>query len=400
MSKKVARHMGLLGADFQLLKKYVLILGLAGWVSNSVGQDIQFSQYRTFPLYLNPASTGNIDQQRLAFNSRSQWVGIDGAFNTIGASYDYNWSKLSSGLGVMLLQDEMSAGGFSTFTGSGLYSYHLQISDNVRLRTGVRVSYFQERLNPKAVTFADQLIRNDGSETYEQFDQLSHDYMDYSWGSILYISDEDHLKHLWVGMAFDHLTKPEVSFNQFDGNLPVKFTLHGGGEHRLSKNQKGFPEHVITYTILYKAQLKWDQAEFGASYIKRIPHKKRTLTEWKKTQAKFEPSYKQNFGLHAGSKTPLPLVYAEAGLKYRGLPLLKHYESGYSNHEAIVVMIAMGYYNLKVAYTFDWTISTLRYSNSGGAHEISMIYNFNLGVSENAEKKKKGKKQKALLDGL
>ena len=178
----------------------------------------------------------------------------------------------------------------------------------------------------------------------------------------------------------------------------MKFTFHGGGEHRLSTNDKGFPEHVITYNFMYKGQLKWDQAEIGATYIKRIPHKKRTMPEWKKTQAKFEPSYKQNFGKSAESNTPLPLVYVEGGVKYRGIPFLKRYEAGYSNHESIIILAAVNWYDFKVTYTFDWTISTLRYSNSGGAHEISLIYDFEIPVSDKKVRRQKARKQKALFD--
>ncbi|MBL4577116.1 MAG: PorP/SprF family type IX secretion system membrane protein [Flavobacteriales bacterium] len=384
---------------FRLHHTFGLLILMGGFSLTSLSQEIQFSQYSAFPLYLNPAYTGNIDQQRVALTSRNQWVAVDGAFNTLGVAYDYNLKNFKSGVGLVLLQDESSGGGFSTFTAAGLYAYHLKINDQVSFNSGVRVSYIQQRLDPNVLTFTDQLIRNDGSNTYEVFDHLAHDYIDFSWGNVLFISDEEQAKNYWVGLSFDHLTKPEMSFNSLDGPLPVKFALHGGAEYRMSKNQKGFPDHVMTYRFLYKSQVQWDQTEIGATYIRRVPHKRRTLTAWKKTQPKFDPSYKQLKGKLASSKTPMPLVYAEVGLTYRGMPI-KKYGPGYKNHESAVVLLGFNFYNVKVAYTFDFTISMLGFSSSGGAHEVSLIYKFEIPVSEKKEKKKKLRQQKALFDGV
>ncbi|MBL4754338.1 MAG: PorP/SprF family type IX secretion system membrane protein [Flavobacteriales bacterium] len=363
-------------------------------------QDIQFSQYNAYPLYLNPALTGKIQQQRVALNSRSQWLNVDGAFSTAGFSYDYNLKNINSGLGIIVIQDETSGGGMATSTVGGLYSYHLRVGSSLGLNTGFKVSYNQQKLDPGKLTFTDQLLRNDGSSTYEIFDHLAHDYIDYSWGTVLYLADSSADKSYWLGMAFDHLTKPDVTFKGIDGKLPLKFTLHGGAQIRMSKNDIGFPENVISYFFQYKSQLKWDQAEFGASYIKRIPHKKRTMKDWKKTQAKFEPSYKQHKGYTTASSTPMPLVYAEGGLTYRGLPLFKKYRPGYSNHEAIIVLLGFNYYDVKVSYSYDLTISKLGQRNTAGVHEITMNYIFAAVYdADKRSKKKKAKKQKALFSG-
>ena len=63
-----------------------------------------------------------------------------------------------------------------------------------------------------------------------------------------------------------------------------------------------------------------------------------------------------------------------AGLWYRGLPIIKAYQPGYGNNEAIVLMV--GYETesqLRFVYSYDITISKLT-MRSAGAHEISLIY--------------------------
>ncbi len=376
-----------------------LILLMGSICTICYGQEIQFSQYRSFPLYVNPALTGNIEQQRISFVSRNQWVSIKGAFNTVGFSYDVHWKKIKSGLGLIVAQDETSNGGFSTFTAGGLYSYHIRISRTLYLNSGLRVSFVQQKLNPDKLTFADQLIRNDGSATYETFGKRTNNFVDFSWGNVLFFSDSSsQAKSYWFGFVLDHLSTPQISFKDYDGKLPMKFTIHAGAQYRLNQNEIGFPENVISFSFLYKSQLKWDQAELGASFIRRLPHKKRTLVEWKKVQAKFEPSYKQNFGKISRSEMPMPLVYLEVGLTYRGLPFIKKYDTGYPNHEAVILLVGFSYYKFMMAYTFDITISKLKISNTGGAHELSLVYNFAIPASEKREVKKKAKKRRALFD--
>ena len=384
---------------FKSISILVLILTINGFCSKVYAQEIQFSQYQSFPMYINPATTGNIEQQRVALVSRNQWMGIKGAFNTVGFAYDVNWKKIKSGLGLIVAQDQTSDGGFSTFTAGGLYSYHIRLSRAIYLNSGLRVSFVQQKLNPNKLSFADQLIRNDGSATYENFGNMTNSFVDFSWGNVLFFGDSSSkAKSYWLGFALDHLSKPQITFLDYDGKMPIKLTVHAGAQYRLNQNEIGFPENVISFSILYKSQLKWDQAEVGFSWIRRLPHKKRTLVEWKNVQPKFEPSYRQNFGKPSRSKMPMPLVYLEMGLKYRGLPFIKKYGPGHPNNEAVIVLIGLSYYKFMIAYTFDITISKLKISNTGGAHEVSLVYKFAKPVSEKQTNRKIRKKRRALFD--
>jgi hypothetical protein len=66
-----------------------------------------------------------------------------------------------------------------------------------------------------------------------------------------------------------------------------------------------------------------------------------------------------------------PLVF---GLWYRGLPLIKSYSEGYSNHESVILLVGLDYKDrFRIGYSYDITISQLSMS-SGGSHEISVIF--------------------------
>ena len=66
----------------------------------------------------------------------------------------------------------------------------------------------------------------------------------------------------------------------------------------------------------------------------------------------------------------------EVGIWYRGIPIFKGAESSSVNHDAIIVLLAYKISGIRVAYSYDITISGLGWSTAG-AHEVSLIYEFN-----------------------
>ena len=63
-----------------------------------------------------------------------------------------------------------------------------------------------------------------------------------------------------------------------------------------------------------------------------------------------------------------PLVF---GLWYRGIPFATS-QAG----DAVIGLLGIKTDNLSIGYSYDFTISNL-IGSSGGAHEISLIYEFN-----------------------
>lgn len=63
------------------------------------------------------------------------------------------------------------------------------------------------------------------------------------------------------------------------------------------------------------------------------------------------------------------------GIWYRGIPLLKAYQPGYSNNDAVTLLLGLTTDKFNFGYSYDLTISRLA-NNTGGAHEICMSYHF------------------------
>ena len=163
---------------------FVLFAGVAK------GQDPIYSQYFAAPLQLNPAFTGNTVSPHLALNYRNQWTTFsDGAqaYETYSLSYSQFSTRLNSGFGLMLLTDDAGQGLYKTTKVSGVYSYRLQIKDNLYLKLGLEGSLVRINLDWAKLEFPDQIDPILGSvspggtpfPTEEiQPDDLSNNYFD------------------------------------------------------------------------------------------------------------------------------------------------------------------------------------------------------------------------------
>ncbi|MFC2152310.1 type IX secretion system membrane protein PorP/SprF, partial [Bacteroidota bacterium] len=65
------------------MKNLIIYICLAvSFVLNANGQDPQFSQFYSSPLYLGPSLAGAAEQSRLIANYRNQWANLPQAFST------------------------------------------------------------------------------------------------------------------------------------------------------------------------------------------------------------------------------------------------------------------------------------------------------------------------------
>ena len=64
------------------------------------------------------------------------------------------------------------------------------------------------------------------------------------------------------------------------------------------------------------------------------------------------------------------------GVWYRGIPIGQNV-AGNTSRDAIVFIIGLQFSNFELGYSYDFTISELGV-NSGGAHEISIVYRFDM----------------------
>src|SRR5690606_6309592 len=293
---------------------------------------------------LNPGFAGSTQQGRAGLNYRNQWPAIDNAtFVTMSAYADYYFDDFNSGVGLIVTADRQGPAGLRSNSVALQYAYQVNITKNLTFRPGIEVGYVFRDLDYSRLVFGDQydpnsfdpnqgLLPSGEGRGNERFS-----YPDLALGGIFYSSN------FWVGVSAHHLTTPTQSFYDDDlYTLPRKFSAHLGYRFDLDPvtNKRGYKlvlrERSITPSILYKTQGDFDQLDAGLYY------------------------------------THEPVVI---GVWYRGLPF-KPLE-GINNHESAIFLIGFTKNNLNIGYSFDYTISKLGI-DSGGAHEVSLSYEFSL----------------------
>jgi type IX secretion system PorP/SprF family membrane protein len=298
---------------------------------NSIAQDPQLSHYYNAPLYMNPAFAGTGNNTRAILNYRNQWPGVGPAYVTFAASMDHHISTINSGVGLMVLSDKQA--GFSSTEISPMFSYQVDLNDRWTFRPGLQASFVSRGADYSDYLFGDQL-GSEGSLNIPTKDNLvknaaRNNYLDFSTGGILY-SDK-----VWVGLSLHHLNKPDqsiISDQKFP--LPVKTSVQAGYKIKLENEYLSQYEKEKSFipTFMYKSQGKFDQLDLGMYFL-------------------YEPIM--------------------LGMWYRGIPV-KNLEK-LPNNESLVFLAGVNYLGLTIGYSYDLTISKLTPS-SGGSHEVSLIY--------------------------
>jgi type IX secretion system PorP/SprF family membrane protein len=306
-------------------------------------QDFQFSQYHESPLYLNPAFTGLAKMHRLTLNSRIQWPNLPRAFVTNAIAYDYNLESLSSGFGLMLTRDVAGSGSLGNTNASFLYSYKVSIGNNLVLSTGLQFAYNFTGINQNGLTLGDQLLDDRGVSFDSELANVQNiEYFDFSGGMLLYS------KKLWGGFALHHITEPEMSLIGDSNPLNMKISVHGGIRIPLYAGPKKLDNiSSIAPSFVYKRQGENDQLDLGFNWH-------------------YDP--------------------ISAGLWYRGVPLDRNdTEERLYDRDALIFKFGLLFPKFQVGYSYDFTLSGLG-AASGGAHEISIIFNFLTEVSDRRKK--------------
>ncbi|MFN8239898.1 MAG: PorP/SprF family type IX secretion system membrane protein [Bacteroidales bacterium] len=306
------------------LKYLVILLSLVA--VDLYGQDPTFSQFYANPLYLSPSFAGATEDYRFSLNYRNQWPAVPGVFHTYSIGFDKAMPNFNSGIGVLATYDVAGSGDLSTTNIGLLYSYDFNINKEWHVRPGVNFKFNYLGLNIYKLIFNSQISGSGTTPpvTPPPFDNVAD--VDFAT-SVLVYNDK-----IWGGFTLDHLLTPKQSFYGENSKLPVKFNLYGGvrviGHSRLRKKMI----EALSIATNFQTQGRFYQTDIGLYYYKS------------------------------------PLIF---GLWYRGIPFMTS-QAG----DAVIALVGYKVDKIHIGYSYDFTISNL-ISSSGGAHEISVVYEFN-----------------------
>lgn len=313
----------------------LLLICLALFGFKLSGQDIHFTQFYNAPLTLNPGETTNHDADwRVAGIYRNQWRSFGAAFNTIAASFDYQFllkkGKLAAGIVMYSDRTNGTAGINSTkIMLSGAYQLPIKKS---RLNFGVQAGFVNKSLSSN--TFPDQFNNDTG---YFDGDLTTADggtgiktmYPDINVGVV----------YTLTGKKF----KPEIGFAVHHINFP-KENFYGKDKHLK-------PRPVFSFSGYWQFSTRW-------SLIPRV------LYMYHSGASDFIGGLQ--LGYHFGENSMrIKSIYAG--------PMLR--EGFEAAPNAVMIAGGINFKKFELGGAFDLTSSSLnKPTNYRGAFEVSLIY--------------------------
>jgi len=298
-------------------------------------QDPQFSQFYNAPLYLNPGFTGITPQQRVVLNHRLQWPNLPQAYSTYAVSYEMFIGEIKSGVGLMITTDLQGSSGWRTSNAGLLYSYKLRINQDWVVSPGIIFGYGQQSVGDNLI-LGDEL--DTGVDTSDpDINRLgTENYFDVGSGLVLYN------RQLWFGFSAYHINRPNQSVLGGESRLPMKINVHAGMRIPLKQGLKTSGNvDYLTPSFVYRHQGPFQQLDVGLQYH-------------------IDP--------------------VAIGVWYRGIPVprsfkMENEEVSGNLQDALAFILSLRFGNFQFGYSYDFTISDLG-TSTGGAHEISIIYEF------------------------
>jgi type IX secretion system PorP/SprF family membrane protein len=311
-------------------------------------QDLHFSQWFNAPLITNPANTGFIPDAdyRLGANYRDQWssvmtepyktMSIWGDAQVFRNKIENGWM----GLGGVILRDEAGSGNLTSTQAYASVAYHQMLGISSLLSLGFNVGWINKRINSANLKFPDQFdgkFFDNTLPTSVQIDQPNVSLFDMQAGMNYAYFPTDKM-YVNAGFSVWHLNHARESFFStdpagFDSRLPSRYIGFLNGSFKTSDlvivnpmayytNQAGSSEMVLGLNAQYNLSSDGDQQVIGGLYFR-------------------------------------------VG-------------------DAVIPMIGFIYKNIKLSFTYDATVSSLRNANNGfGAWEFSLIENGNYGSQYN-----------------
>lgn len=246
----------------------VLLAACLGSTAVKAQTDPHFSQYYTYPLWLNPGLTGAIDgDYRVTGIYRNQWNNISNGFSTPGVSADMVTAK-NINLGVNLMNQTAAGGAYNYLNGylSVAYTgFRFGKEGNQRVSIGITGGVINRRFNPSKFQTGAQWddVTNSLNLNLPMTDILSKNSamaFDAGAGIMYFDAAPGKRANLFAGFSAYHLTQPDDPFisGGVGQQLPVRYTLHGGVKLNVSDVIS------ITPNLLYMKQGKAEEKMLGA----------------------------------------------------------------------------------------------------------------------------------------
>lgn len=327
------------------------VLVLCFWAFSSRAQDAVFSQFYNTALYMNPALAGFDDDITVTMNHRSQWNFLQFPYTTsqISAILPYYKDKHSKpfghigGLGLSIFNDIAGTNNnFKTTGANANIAYNLPLDHhyvNV-VSFGLQVGMIQKTIDTSTLQWGEQYSPYVGFDATvspsEALEFQNRAFFDVGSGIFWYYNPLPQEKRVVAsmnsGLSVAHMNNPNESMLDFQpSRLPLLYKYHGGIVFNLTHDL------TVSANVLFAFQNLTTQGNFG-SYL--------------------------SYRFFPGGKS----LIAEAVVRLGGW---------YRVNDAAIMLMEFDTGKYKVAFSYDWNASSLRYRDRGiGTYEVHIGMRF------------------------
>jgi len=318
-------------------KYTIVIIILLSITFGAKAQDSYYSQFYNNMLYYNPAYTGLDEGLKVRFDYRDQWP----KYNDDLKCYNFNMDFAERGVpglggfGLIFNTNKEGKGLIKTNFVGLLGSTRIRLQRHWVTQVGVTVAFVQKQIDVGDFIWSDQLDDRHGllypESSFAGSPSQSISYADVNLGGL--IKYEKRLITATLGVAVNHLFKPNESFYNLDIRVPRKYNVNIDIVFLQRNNpRKGFK---FNPGLMYEYQNSFHNITLGMNVQKSI-------------------------------------IYAGAWYRNRN--------SAIYNIQSVMFVVGVQipmvneYSRIKVMYSYDVGISNM--NGTGGAHEITLRFQF------------------------
>lgn len=312
----------------------ILVFFFGAWL-HIHAQDPIFTQYYTMPQTLNPGNTAINESSSAGVIHRSQWPNSHLKINTEYAFYNFYSEMMTSGIGINALRQSESFSKYSLTQLNLAYAYRVQLSRDWFFHPAIEIGYGFKSYGFQNMLLGDQLHIDTGTIDPVTGDPVllneNISYFDFNAGAI--INNED----FWFGLSVKHLNRPEIAFtNSGNESLNMFFSVSGAYTFHVIRQPRFVPRGAnLLVSANFMQQGEYNRLDLGAGLV-------------------FDPIY---VGVIAATN-----------------PARNHPDAPFVT--SLNPYVGMEYEHFKITYSYDAVMNGM--GQSGGVHEISLIYLFNL----------------------
>ena len=320
------------------MKKLIFILLFFASIKG-FAQDVIFSQNFLVPETLNSSFTGSIRSTKSGSVFRSQWRNSALKTSSNFAFIDTWFEGYNTGLGISFLNQKESGSSY-TFNQVNLnFAMAFEISDTWFFRPSISVGLGSKNYGFQNLLLEDQININTNFINTSTIDPIllkaQRSFMDFS-SSLLFNNEES-----FLGLTVKHLNKPNISLTE-NGNVPLDIFLSVHTKYYIplleNYNTRLASKSKVYFLSNYMQQGDFNRLDLGLQYI-------------------FEDQL--SFGMtiatvpkkNSKNTSTINSISSFAGIRWQGF---------------------------RFGYSYD--INTRELLNTGGIHEFSISYDFDINI--------------------